>query len=92
MTFEWGEAKRQSNLAKQGIDFLRAEALFDGRPVITALSKHTEEVRFVTTGEIDGQFYTVIWTRRGDAIRLISARRASGAEQRAYRSLHGGRN
>jgi len=38
MDFEWDEAKRLANLEKHGVDFLRAQMLFDGRPVITAQS------------------------------------------------------
>jgi uncharacterized DUF497 family protein len=89
MEFEWDEAKRRSNLAKHGVDFLRARALFDGRPVVTTVSRYPDEQRFLTTGEIDGRFYTVVWTQRGKNIRLISARRARDAEARDYRALHG---
>lgn len=89
MEFEWDEAKRQSNLAKHGLDFLRARTLFDGRPVHTVMSPRFEEERFATTSEIDGRFYTVIWMWRGDVIRRISARRARDGEERAYRMLHG---
>ncbi len=92
MEFEWDEDKRQRNLAKHGLDFLRAQALFDGRPTLTRPSQRFEEERFATTGELDGRLYTVIWTRRGDTIRPISARRARDGEHRSYRSLHGGRD
>ncbi len=90
MDFEWDDAKRQANLAKHRVDFVDVQELLDGRPVFTAVSQHPDEQRFVTTGILDGRFYTVIWTWRGDNIRLISARRARDAEQRHYRALHGG--
>ena len=90
MEFEWDEAKRRQNLAKHGIDFVDAQELFDGRPVLTRVSPRFEEERFITTGEIEGRFYTVVWTKRGETVRLISARRARHAEQRAHSSLHGG--
>ena len=88
MPFEWDEDKRQRNLAKHGIDFAEAEAVFDGRPIVEALSKYVEELRFLTTGVVNGRFYTVVWTRRGNSIRLISARRARDGEDRAYRAVH----
>jgi uncharacterized DUF497 family protein len=88
---EWDEAKRQSNLAKHDIDFLDARRRFDGRPVVTARSSYPDEERHLTTGNVDGRFVTVVWTRRNGAIRIISARRARDAEARAYRALHGGR-
>ncbi len=37
MEFEWDEAKRQGSLAKHGVDFLDATALFNGRPVVTVV-------------------------------------------------------
>jgi uncharacterized DUF497 family protein len=89
MEFEWDEEKRRANLAKHGVDFLRARALFDGRTVLVVSSRRSEEERFATTGEIDGRCYTVIWTMRDGVIRLISARRARDGEQRAYRAVHG---
>lgn len=46
MEFEWDEAKREANVAKHGIDFLFAQALFDGRLVITAQSPRGGEVRY----------------------------------------------
>ncbi len=90
MEFEWDEAKRQSNLVKHGIDFGVAIELFDGRPVWTARSSYAQEERFLTTGTIEHRLVTVVWTLRGETIRVISARRARDAEQRAYRSLYGG--
>lgn len=92
MQFERDEGKRQINLAKHEIDFLLMRQLFDGRPIYTVLSRRGEEDRYVSTGIIDGRFYTVVWTWRTDAIRLISARRSRDGEKRAYRALHGGRD
>ncbi len=53
MEFEWDEKKRQSNLLKHDIDFLRMKLLFDGRPVAVTTSRHPNESRFLTTAEID---------------------------------------
>jgi uncharacterized protein len=92
MEFEWDEAKRDSNLIKHGVDFPLAEMLFDGRPVLTAPSLQTSEERFITTGEIDGRYFTVVWTWRGEAIRLISVRRARDEEEARHRAAHGERD
>jgi len=88
--FRWDEAKRRANLLKHGVDFVDAQALFDGRPVMTLASPYPDEQRIVTTGLLDGRFVTVVATKRGDVTRIISARRARDAEQRAYRGVHGG--
>jgi uncharacterized protein len=88
MEFEWDEAKSQSNLEKHGIDFNQSEAMFDGRATVTFPANSVGEARSATTGEIDELLYTAIWTRRGDAIRIISVRRARDAERRKYRSAY----
>lgn len=88
MPFEWDEEKRQTNLKKHGVDFLRAQDLFDGRPA-TVLSHHPKEERYLTTGELDSRLYTAVWARRGDVIRIISVRRAHNADERTYRALYG---
>ena len=90
MEFEWDEAKRRINLAKHGIDFFDVRRLFDGRPVVTTRSPFSDEERFLTTGIIDVRFVTAVWTRRNGAVRIVSVRRARGAEERSHRALHGG--
>lgn len=87
--FEWDEAKRLANIEKHGIDFSRMTLIYDGRPTITNTSTTSEEQRFLTTGLVEDVFYTVVWTRRGTMIRIISARRARDAEKRVHRELHG---
>ena len=87
MEFEWDEAKRLSNIAKHGIDFFRAQSVFDGRPRTELISRRGDEERVVSTAELDGRIVTVVWTERRGAIRLISARGARDAEKREYRSL-----
>ena len=42
------------------------------------------EDRFLATGRVEGLLVTVIYTERGDSIRIISARKANSDEQRAY--------
>ncbi len=87
--FEWDEAKRLTNLNRRGLDFADADLLFDGRPVATSSSLRNDEHRFVSTAKIDDKPYTVVWTWRGDNQRIISFRRASNAEERAYRQVFG---
>jgi uncharacterized protein len=87
--FEWDEDKRLKNLAKHKLDLVDARLLFDGRATVTAASAHFSEARYVTTALIDGKSYTVVWTWRDDARRIISFRRARHGEERAYRQAHG---
>jgi uncharacterized protein len=90
MEFEWSEPKRLIVLQARAIDFVPlAEALLDGRPVVTAPSPRDGEDRFVTVGLRDGEFFAIVWTWRKQAVRIITARRARDAERRRYRAVHG---
>ena len=86
---EWDEAKRLKNIQRRGLDFEDADLMFDGRPLTTAASRRNNEDRFVSTAEIDGKLYTVVWMWRGENQRIISFRRASYGEERTYRQIFG---
>ena len=90
MKFEWDEAKRQRVLEERGLDFEAADIFFDGRAVIHQPTPRNEEDRWKTTAEIEGAFFTVVWSWRGQTIRVISMRRAHEQEIRKYREAHGG--
>ena len=89
MQFEWDETKRLHNLVRHKLDLIDAAVLLDGRLTVTFPSPRDGELRFVTTGLIDGKFHTLVWTARDEATRLISFRRARDAEERNYRARHG---
>jgi uncharacterized DUF497 family protein len=83
------ENKREANLAKHKLDRIRGSDLFDGRPIFTSRSPRHEEDRFLTVGIVGRDVLTLVWTRRGEAARLISVRKARDAEERAYQASHG---
>lgn len=90
MNFEWDEQKRQSVLRERGIDFVRmAELLLGGHPVLTVPSPRGEEDRFISIGMSEGRLFAVVWTWRGQAVRIITARRARDVEERRYGALFG---
>jgi len=90
MDFEWSEAKRLRVLQERGIDFLRvADVLFDGRPTLTVPSPRGDEERFLSLVPIEGKLFAVIWIWRGEAIRLVTARRARDGEEKRYRAAYG---
>ncbi len=92
MEFEFDPIKAASNEAKHGIAFeygLRAFA--DPNNVVFDVSRaHDNERRLKLVGVIDGIIVTVVYTMRGEVIRLISARRSNRAEEKIYgdRALH----
>lgn len=88
--FEWDELKSEANVIKHGISFGDASDIFYG-PVILYPSDRNHEERWVAVGALEDRLIAVIFTRRADAIRIISARRARKHEERAYRHAKMGR-
>jgi len=88
--FEWDPRKAQANLDKHGIDFEDAVGVFEG-PVLEVRSDRDEEERWKAMGEIEGVVLAIVYTRRGERYRIISARRANQDEKRAYRTADTGR-
>jgi uncharacterized protein len=85
MEFEWDEAKRLANLDKHGIDFLDVEEVFDGDTVTVEDDRYSYgEQRFVAFGLLQGRIVAVVYTDRGEAMRLILVRKATKYEQRTY--------
>jgi hypothetical protein len=89
MPFEWDEAKRLGNIEKHGIDFIRAQRIFDG-PVLARQLPYQSEDRWIAIGLVDGREIAVVYTLRAEAIRIISARRARRDEREAYQASHQG--
>ena len=83
--FEWDEAKRSTNLARHGIDFVDAVRIFDG-PILERTDDRFDygETRIAAIGVVDGHEITVYFTVRGTTIRIISARKATRDERQAY--------
>jgi len=90
MEFEWDEDKRLANIAKHGIDFLRAEILFAGLHFEEEARTVGDEKRWFATGFIGDLYATVVFTKRGNALRLISLRRARRGEREKHRQIFGG--
>jgi uncharacterized protein len=90
MAFEWDEQKRESNLAKHGVDFRDIPALFDGADTLKFVDEREGygETRIYCLGEIEGRIYAVAYTWRGENRRIISARRANDRERRKYHARY----
>lgn len=88
MDFEFDPAKAAGNLRKHGVSFADAEGVFMDPLAMHRIDPDAEgEERFVAVGRGSASYLlVVVYTMRGDAIRLISARRAAPAENRAYES------
>ncbi len=89
MQFEWDKTKAAKNLAKHGIEFAQALAVFsDPHHLTVDDSRHTAENRQNTTGCIDGAVFIVCHTNRAGVTRIISARHASRQERKKYHANH----
>jgi uncharacterized DUF497 family protein len=85
--FEWDPEKNRANIAKHGIDFEDAIAIFEG-PVLekTASRRDYGEVRLLAFGLANGRELAIVYTLRGEGRRrIISARRADRRERKEYR-------
>jgi len=87
LTFEWDPRKAAANRAKHKVSFQEAVTAFrDPLGRITDDPRHLEdENRYVLLGQSERQrLLAVMFTERGEAIRLISARKATRRERRNY--------
>jgi uncharacterized DUF497 family protein len=83
--FEWDEAKQIGNLRKHGVDFA-AVRQFDWAEVQESEDrrKNYGERRWVAYGRIGDRLHVLIYTRRGERVRVISLRRANNKETDEY--------
>lgn len=87
LSFEWDPRKAASNLAKHAVSFEEAATVF-GDPLgrISSDPRHsTDEERFVILGVSRlRRVLIVMFVDRGEAVRIVSARRATPRERRNY--------
>jgi len=84
MKFEWDDDKSRANKTKHGIDFNTAKDLWDDSNRVEIQTSYPLENRSILIGRVDRKLWTAIFTRRGNAIRIISVRRARKQEVRLY--------
>jgi uncharacterized protein len=85
MTFEYYPQKAQTNWQKHGVSFAEAELVFFDPVAIHDIDPDSiNEERFIKVGRANsGLLLVVVYTMRGEAVRLISARRATRQETKA---------
>lgn len=84
MRFEYDEAKSNLNPEKHGIDFDEAQELWDDPYRIEYAVETRGEKRFVVVARLLDGRWAAICTMRGEAVRIISARRATREEVSEY--------
>jgi uncharacterized DUF497 family protein len=85
MRFTWDPRKNERNIAKHGIDFTGAVRMFDGPTLVLRDDrKDYGEIRWIGFGMMGARVIAAVWTNRGDARRMISARKANSREAANY--------
>ena len=86
MHFDWDSRKRASNTKKHGIDFIDLVDFFEADFLQQKLA-FADEQRWKAIGSLNGEITTVVYTKRKQKLRIISARKARINEQKLYRVL-----
>jgi hypothetical protein len=87
LTFEWDDEKAKNNLRNHKISFEEAKTVFSD-PFLWTFPDPEHSVgeqRYLNIGSSSqGRIFIVVHTERGANIRIISCRKATASERRAY--------
>lgn len=86
MAIEFDPKKNAINLRKHGVPLTDGDGVLND-PLALTIEDLTaaDEQRFVTVGtNLFGSVMVVVWTGRGEDIRLVSVRKAEPKERREY--------
>jgi uncharacterized DUF497 family protein len=86
MSPEFDPKKDTANLAKHGVSLAAGDGvLYDPLAITIEDSSALDEQRWVSIGANSlGALMVVVWTERGEEIRLISVRPATAKERKSY--------
>lgn len=85
MLYEWDNAKNRKNVETHGIGFENAERFeWDTALLIIDSREDYGEVREIALGFIGIGLHVMVFTERGDKIRIISLRKATKQEHYRY--------
>jgi uncharacterized DUF497 family protein len=86
MQVEWDPGKARLNARKHGVALADAVAVLENETALTMRDPFPEdEERWITLGlDAFGRVLVVVYTWRGERLRLIPARKATPRERRRY--------
>lgn len=90
MRFEWDEQKNQSNILKNGVDFIDCKEMFFNGALRQYIDdrKNYGEVRYTAYGYVNNRLMNVVFTERKlNIIRIISFRKANHREVVRYEKI-----
>jgi len=85
--FQWDRGNIDKNLIKHNVENWECEQVFFNRPLLVLEdTRHSvSEKRWVAFGKTDtDRFLVLVFTRRGNLIRMISARDMNKRERKFY--------
>jgi uncharacterized DUF497 family protein len=90
MRFEWDFAKARANEDKHSVSFEEAASVFNGHCIRrTDVRRDYGETRIIALGrDSNGVVLNVVYTWRGESIRIISAWKASKYERQTYEKAY----
>lgn len=90
VSYEWDPAKAHANFTKHGVGFADAVTVLEDDLALTMRDPFAEdEERWITLGrDALGRILVVVYTWRGENVRLISARPAAARETTQYEEHH----
>ena len=90
MEFEWDPVKARANERKHSVSFEEAASIFRGVCIHRPDTRtHYGEARIVALGrDSNGVVLNVVYTVRGEVVRIISAWKASRHERETYAKAH----
>ncbi len=84
MNFEYDESKNGINAEKHGIDFIKAQRIWQDEMMLEVELDFPDELRSMCIGRINKKHWTAIVTYRAKATRIISVRRSRKKEIENY--------
>ena len=86
MTAIFDPKKDSANLKKHGVSLAEGDGVLSDPLAVTIEDESAEgELRFITLGaNTFGSPMVVVWTPRGDEVRIISVRKPTPKERRSY--------
>ena len=83
--YEFDPTRDKSNLDKHGLSLAEADGFeWQAAEVREDVRQLYAEQRFEATGYIAERLFVMVFCRRGDAVRIISLRKANKREEKQY--------
>ena len=85
MNYEWDDKKCNSNLKNHKVDFSAVEG-FDWQSALIIEDNRRDygEIRYRAMGLIGSRLHALVFTTRGEKVRVISLRKANRREVKSY--------